>query len=38
MELFDTYFAQFGQVLAVSGQKTLAIVTDTYKWQNHNRT
>ena len=25
MELFDTYFDQFGQVLAVSGQKTLAI-------------
>ena len=25
MELFDTYFVQFGQVLAVSGQKTLAI-------------
>ena len=23
MELFDTYFVQFGQVLAVSGQKTL---------------
>ena len=26
MELFDTYFDQFGQVLAVSGQKTLAII------------
>ena len=26
MELFDTHFVQFGQVLAVSGQKTLAIV------------
>ena len=25
MELFDTYFVQFGQILAVSGQKTLAI-------------
>ena len=25
MELFDTHFVQFGQVLAVSGQKTLAI-------------
>ena len=25
MELFDTYFVQFGQVLAVSGQKTLAL-------------
>ena len=25
MELFDTYFLQFGQVLVVSGQKTLAI-------------
>ena len=25
MEMFDTYFVQFGQVLAVSGQKTLAI-------------
>ena len=25
MELFDTYFVQFGQVLAVSGQKMLAI-------------
>ena len=24
MELFDTHFVQFGQVLAVSGQKTLA--------------
>ena len=24
MELFDTYFVWFGQVLAVSGQKTLA--------------
>ena len=33
MELFDTHFVQFGKVLAVSGQKTLAIkVTDTYKW------
>ena len=25
MELFDTHFVQFGQVLAVSDQKTLAI-------------
>ena len=25
MELFDTHFVQFGGVLAVSGQKTLAI-------------
>ena len=25
MELVDTYFVHFGQVLAVSGQKTLAI-------------
>ena len=25
MELFDTHFVQFGHVLAVSGQKTLAI-------------
>ena len=25
MELFDTHFVWFGQVLAVSGQKTLAI-------------
>ena len=25
MELFDTHFVQFDQVLAVSGQKTLAI-------------
>ena len=25
MELFDTHFVEFGQVLAVSGQKTLAI-------------
>ena len=31
MELFDTYFVQFGQVLAVSGQKTLAI-SNRYKW------
>ena len=23
MELFDTHFVEFGQVLAVSGQKTL---------------
>ena len=27
MELFDTYSVQFSQVLAVSGQKTLAIST-----------
>jgi len=32
MELFDTHFVQFGQVLAVSGQKMLAKITDTYKW------
>jgi len=25
MELFDTHLVQFGQVLAVSGTKTLAI-------------
>ena len=25
MELFDTHFVQFGQVLTVSSQKTLAI-------------
>ena len=25
MELFDTHFVQFGGVLAVSGQKTLAV-------------
>ena len=25
MELFNTNFVQFGQVLAISGQKTLAI-------------
>ena len=25
MELFDTYFVWFGQVLAVSGMKTLVI-------------
>ena len=25
MEMFDTYFVQFGQVLAVSGKKMLAI-------------
>ena len=25
MELFDAHFVWFGQVLAVSGQKTLAI-------------
>jgi len=25
MELFDTHFVQFGQVLAVSGQKMFAI-------------
>ena len=33
MELFDTYFVWFGQVLAVSGLKMLDIkVTDVYKW------
>ena len=26
MELFDTHFVQFGQALAVSVQKTLAII------------
>ena len=26
MELFDTYFVWFGQVLAVSGMKTLVII------------
>ena len=32
MELFDTHFDEFGGVLAVSGQKTLAIsITNTYK-------
>ena len=31
MELFDTHFVWFVQVLAVSGQKTLAIsITDTF--------
>ena len=30
MELFDIHFVQLDQVLAVSGQKTLAISTDTY--------
>ena len=31
MELFDIHFVQFGQVLAVSGQKMLAIsITDTF--------
>ena len=31
MELFDTYFVWFGQALAVSGQKMLAVseLTDT---------
>ena len=28
MELFHTYFVWFDQVLAVSGQKTLAIYTN----------
>ena len=32
MELFDTYFVYFGQVLAVSGLKTLVISKDTYEW------
>jgi len=31
MKLFDTHFVQFGQVLAVSGTKTLAI-SNRYKW------
>ena len=34
MELFDTYFVLFGQLLAVSGMKTLVIKSPmcTYKW------
>ena len=31
MELFDTCYVQFGQVLAVSVQKMLAI-SNRYKW------
>ena len=31
MELFDAHFVEFGQVLAVSGQKTSAIsITNTF--------
>ena len=30
MELFDTYFVWFGQALAVSGQKTLAVSNRYY--------
>ena len=30
MELFDTYFVWFGQVLAVSGKKTLVISHHVY--------
>ena len=37
MELFDTHFVQFGQILAVSGQKTLAL-SKCIKWWNYNRT
>ena len=33
MELFDTYFVWFGQVLAISGMKTLVIrQSDVCKW------
>ena len=38
MELFDTYFVQFRQVLAVSGQKTLALSNGYVEVVNHNRT
>ena len=38
MELFDTHFVQFGQVLAVSGQKTLAIRNRYVEVVNHKRT
>ena len=37
MELFDTYFVWFGQVLAVLGMKT-SVISHRCKWQNHNRT
>ena len=32
MELFDTHFVYFGQVLAVSGLKTLVTSEGYYKW------
>ena len=32
MELFDTHFVYFGQVLLVSGQKTLVMSYRFYKW------
>ena len=32
MELFDTDFVYFGQVLAVSGLKTLVTSDGHYKW------
>ena len=38
MELFDTNFVYFGQVLAVSGLETLATSYRYYKWLEHNRT
>ena len=38
MELFGTHFVQFGQVLAVSGQKTLATCNRYVEVVNHNRT
>ena len=37
MELFDTHFDEFGQILPVSGQKTLAL-SKCIKWWNYNRT
>ena len=38
MKLFDTHFVEFGQVLAVSGQKTLAISNRYLQVVKHNRT
>ena len=32
MELFDTHFVYFGQVLAVSGLKMLVTSDGHYKW------
>ena len=32
MELFDTHFVYFGQVLAVSGLKTLVTSDRHYEW------
>ena len=32
MELFDTHFVYFGQVLLVSGLKTLVMSYRFYKW------